>query len=128
LVSASLVLFTLFFISLSINFTGSILLELVTRPFKSLASLILAVDLMVLSRITQVTSMKEAQLPAGRRVYTVLVTVFLLYTVLVYVEILSLGHTLYVPVLLAFSVAFYMFISEAYSIGEGLLQRIYPSF
>jgi len=129
LVSASLILFTLFFISLSINFTGStgsMLLRLVAHPFISLVSLILAVDLMVLSRITQVTSVKEIRLPAGRKTYAVLVTVFLLYAVLVYMEILLAGHTLYAPILLAFSVVFYVILSEAYSIGEGTASTCLP--
>jgi len=125
----SLILITVFSINVFVNFTGntgSTLLRLVAHPFVSFASLILSVDLVVLSRITQVASVKETQLPAGRRAYVALVTVFLLYTVLVYVEILLLGHTLYAPVLLAFSVAFYVFISEAYSIGEGAASTYLP--
>jgi len=129
LLSASLVSFMLFLISLSINFagsTGSMLLRLVAHPFISFVSLILAVDLMVLSRITLATSVKEIQLPAGRRVHIILVTIFLLYAVLAYVEILLVGHTFYAPVLLAFSVTFYMFISEAYDIGKGTASTCLP--
>jgi len=128
-VLASLILLMLFFVSLSINFTGStgsMLLRLATYPFISLVSLILAVDLMVLSRITQATSMKEILLPAGRRVYVVLVTVFLLYTVFVYTEITLLRHTLYAPILLAFSAIFYVFISEAYTIDYGTTSTYLP--
>jgi len=132
LVSASLILFMLFFISLSINFTGStgstgsMLLRLVANPYISLASPILAVDLMVISRITQVTSVEEALLPAGRRTYALLVAVSLLYTVIVYAEILLLGHTFYAPVLLAFSTAFYVFISEAYGIRKEVTSTYLP--
>jgi len=129
LLPASLILFMLFLISLFINFTGnaeSILLRLIGHPFISLVSLILAADLMILSRITQLTSVKETRTPAGRRVYAVLVLASLLCTALVYVEILLLGHTLYASVLLAFSVAFYIFVIEAYSVREGLILTYLP--
>jgi len=128
-VPASLILFMLFLISVFINLTGStgsMLLRLVAHPFISFASLILAVDLMILTRITQVTSVKETWTPAGRRVYAVLVTVSLLYTALVYVEILLLGHTLYASALLAFSAALYVFILEAYSVREGIALTYLP--
>jgi len=127
--SASLVLFMLFLISLFINFTGnaeSMLLRLIAHPFIGLVSLILAADLMILTRITQLASVKEARIPAGRRVHAVLIIVSLLYTALVYVETLLLGHTLYASALLAFSVAFYIFVVEAYGVREGLILTYLP--
>jgi len=127
--SASLILFMLFLISLFTNFTGnaeSMLLRLIARPFISLASLILAADLMILPRITQLTSVKETRIPAGRRAYALLVTVSLLYTALVYVEILLLGHSLCASALLAFSVAFYIFVIETYSVRKGLILTYLP--
>jgi len=129
LLSLSLTLFTLFFIGLLANFTGntsSMLLRLFAYPFISFTSLILAIDFMFLSKITQVMPAKGIQRSAGRRMYTVLAVISLLYIALVYMEILLLGHTLYAPILLAISVAFYVFISEAYSIREGIASTYLP--
>lgn len=102
------------------------ILRLIAHPFASFILLILAVDFMVLSRITQFTSVKEEQRHLGRRRSLMLNTVLLFYVVLVYTEILLLGHTLYTPILLALSVAFCTFVAEAYNVRKGLISIYLP--
>jgi len=129
LLSASLILFMLFFVNLFINFTGnteSMILRLIGHSLMSFTSLILAIDLILLSGITRITPVKEERLHVGREAYVMLAVVSLLYAVLVYTEILLLGHTLYTSILLAVSVAFYMLATELYSIREGLILMYLP--
>jgi len=127
--STSLILFMLFFVNLFINFTnstGSMLLRLIAYPLTSFTSLILAIDLILLSRIILITPVKEERRRVGRKTYEALIVVSLMYVALLYMEILPLGHTLYASALLAFSVAFYIFVIEAYSIRKELILMYLP--
>jgi len=129
LLSLSLALFALFFIGLFANFienAGSALLRFVVHPFAIFTLFILAVDLMLLSRITQAMPVREERKHVEKRMYAVFVGVSSLYVALVYAEILLWGHTLYAPILLVICMVFYTLVSEVYSVKEGLVLGYLP--
>jgi len=129
LLSLSLAFFALFFVGLLLNFAGNAkpgLLKFVSHIFIIFTSLVLAIDLMLLSKIAQITPVKEEWKCAEKKMYAIFVVISLSYVALAYTEILLFGHTFYAPILLAFSALFYILVAKTYSAKESIILIYLP--